>query len=145
MATDEELAELFVSRNPNRVKKGIDWAPKHSQGLGEIPRRRNSHDSESDRAEKEPSRDSIVRPSPFYAKLVGKYVQSVGDESDRLLNYLGLQRFASSIDSTSIDELEMLMEAPEGMTQEEYAYLGTALISAGKEFDWAVDLTAGDA
>ena len=64
---------------------------------------------------------------------------------DNLLGYLGLQRFASSIDSASIDELEMLMEPPEGMTPKEYAYLGTALISAGKNFDWAIEVAAAEA
>ena len=67
------------------------------------------------------------------------------DSGDDLLRHLGLQRFASSVDCTSIDELEMLMTAPEGMTEEEYSYLGTALVAAGKSFEWAVEVAAGTA
>ena len=36
----------------------------------------------------------------------------------------------------------MLMTAPEGMTSEEYSYLGTALVAAGKTFEWAVEVAA---
>ena len=153
MATDAELAQLFVSRNPSRVKRGIDWAPKHSQNLGQANTRESVDDAAQngegkllDSADTSGSARGAIRPSPFYATLVGKYVNSVNSDSgDDLLRHLGLQRFASSVDCTSIDELEMLMTAPEGMTEEEYSYLGTALVAAGKSFEWAVEVAAGTA
>lgn len=135
MATDEELTELFVSRNPNRVKKGIEWAPKHSQDL-----RIASINRDDDGKEEAGSALTSRSPSSFYATLIGKYVRSTGSvDGDKLLDFLGLQRFTSDMDSSSIDELEMLMEPPEGMTQDEYAYLGTALVAAGYKFDWAIE------
>jgi serine/threonine protein kinase len=155
LATDAELAELFVSRNPNRVKRGIDWAPKHSQNLGKVKRRGGSGqtgqsgqngEGKSPDLKDSSSASVAVRPSVFYATLVGKYVNAVkSDCGDDLLRHLGLQRFASSVDCASIDELEMLMEAPEGMTPEEYAYLGKALVASGKSFEWAVEVAAGEA
>jgi hypothetical protein len=105
--TDEEFATMLVTRNLNRVKKGIAWSPKHSDKLSN---------------------------SVFYAKLVGKVqLESDNEQGRELMDNLGLCRYAKKFPSDfTIEDLAMIAD---DMKRKDRILLAHALISA--EYDFA--------
>ena len=118
--TDEEMSAFLVERNVRRVKKGIDWAPKHS--------------------------DALLN-SIFYAQLVGK-VQRVsnierkhGGEGEEdpgpapgkeLMANLGLSRYVQTFpDNFTIEDLAMIAE---DMNTTDRTLMAHALVAAGYDF-----------
>ena len=105
--TDEEFATMLVKRNCNRVKKGIDWAPKHS---------------------------NKVTNSVFYAQLVGKVqLKSDNEEGKELMDNLGLGRYTKKFPSDfTIEDLAMIEV---DMEKKDRILLAHALVAA--EYDFA--------